>query len=156
MKKIPLTQGKFATVDDDQQEMLSKFKWHVNRGRYAVTNIGGRKNKTRIFMHHMVLGRPLDGMVVDHINGDSTDNRKDNLRICTQAENVRNQKIRKDSPFGYKGVMRNGKNGFMARIRSNGKVIYIATFRTAVEAAKAYNEAAIKYHGNFAYLNVIN
>lgn len=154
MKKILFKKpDQYAIVDDDDYEMLSKYKWHNNRGYpYTEALIDGQKKK--LGMHRMVMGvKNGDKVQVDHINHTPHDNRKSNLRICTHAENVRNRKVIK-SKTGYKGVWKHGKK-FAAEVVHNGKRMYLGCYTTPEEAAKAYNRVAKEYHGEFAYLNKI-
>ncbi len=152
--KIPITQGKFVLIDDQDYEIVSKYKWYFDLGKYASANspmVHGKRGRT-IRMHRLVMNAP-EGMEIDHINGDGLDNRKSNLRCCTHAENIHNAKMRKDNTSGYFGVKRNGKN-WCAVIHINMKKINLGTYKTKEEAAVAYNEAAYKYHGDFAKLNI--
>lgn len=98
--------------------------------------------------------------IIDHINGDGLDNRKQNLRICTKSENACNRGIDRDNTSGYKGVCYISNKTkrvkrWIAQIAINKKHICIGYFHTKEEAAIAYNEAATKYHGEFAKLNII-
>ena len=106
-------------------------------------------------MHKLILNVPK-GMQGDHINGNSLDNQRSNLRICTKDENNRNAKIRKDNKSGYKGVVWDKDNKeWKTRIWFNRKAIYLGRFNNIKEAVVTYNNAALKYHGKFAKLNFI-
>ena len=101
--------------------------------------------------------KPEKGYVIDHIDGNSLNNQKNNLRICTQSQNCSNQKIGKSNTSGYKGVSYNkGQGKYNSRIRFNKKLIHLGYFVNLKDAARAYNEAAVKYHGEFANLNKID
>lgn len=154
MKRIPLTQGKFALVDDEDFEWLSQYKWHLSHYGYAVCNeyLGGYRSRG-LRMHRLVMGAPHD-MVVDHINHDKLDNQKNNLRICKSRQNQYNMKRRKDNTSGFKGV-RWHQNKWNARIYVSGKETNLGSFDDKLEAAKAYNRAARKHYGDFALLNTI-
>ncbi len=158
MKKIKLTQGKFALVDDEDFEWLNKRKWTYDKGGYAYRKIwigGVGKKERKVYMHRLILEVPK-GKVTDHKNGNKLDNRKFNLSVCTQFENMKNCKISKNNVCGYKGVSQNKKGGnWNAEIMSDGKRYRFFGFKTTIEAAKKYNELAIKYHGKYAKLNQI-
>lgn len=158
MKTIPLTQGLVAKVDDDDYEELSKYKWYAvgHKGQEYAARCGKRNETHHIRMHRVLLHAP-NGLQVDHINGDRLDNRKSNLRLATQAENSRNRcKFPKPALSRYKGVTYHKRDKvWQASIKVSGKQIYIGSFCTEKEAAAAYNEAALRYHGPYARLNVI-
>ena len=138
MKKIKLTQGKVALVDDEDFEKESQYKWAACRQHRLVLNFYGKN------------------LCVDHINGDPLDNRKVNLRICTQAENRRNSKINKRNISGYKGVSFIKMSGkYQSRICFNYKQYELGTFERAEDAAFAYNKKAKELFGEFARLNII-
>ena len=91
MKLIPLTRGLFAQVDDEDFEFLSQWRWHANLKPYAVCGVdAGSGTRTSMYMHRLIMS-PTGKDVVDHIDGDSLNNTRSNLRICTHAENLRNR-----------------------------------------------------------------
>lgn len=96
MNTIPLTQGYEATVDDNYYDFLSKFTWHISAQGYAKTAISykikGKLCQQHIPMHHFIIGKPLGKYVVDHINRNKIDNRRDNLRVVAPMVNVRNSR----------------------------------------------------------------
>lgn len=147
---IPLTQGKVAIVDDEDYETLIQFTWSAHRSRncwYARTRIQGMQ----FGMHELVLGEKY----VDHINRNGLDNRRENLRFCTNSQNQMNKGKQSGSYYSrYKGVTRH-RSGWMVRIQVNGKRIQVGYFKVEEDAAVAYNMAALKYHGEFARLNAI-
>src|SRR5437879_4118875 len=107
MKKIPLTQGQFAIVDDADFLELSQFSWYAQKQRhgfYAVRCIRDEKGNQRTILMHREIMRTQDGFDTDHINNDKLDNRRENLRICTASQNMQNKDIRSDSTSGFKGV----------------------------------------------------
>ena len=152
-KSIPLTKGKFALVDDEDFEWLNKWKWHCNSNGYAV-----RFSKTIIrkamLMHREIKNPPI-GMFVDHIDGNKLNNVRKNLRYCNYQQNSANSKTPVNSSSGYKGVSRDSRRNesWKASITVDGKQIYICTCKTPEEAARAYDEAARKYFGEFARTN---
>jgi len=161
-KLLPLSQNKFAIVDADDYERLSKYKWCVSKTphtNYAMRRTKGKringkrvKRKT-IMMHRFIMNAPR-GLVVDHINHNGLDNRKQNLRLCTRAENSRNRR-----PFNIKGSRYKGfswdkeRKVFIACIYCNGKNYYLGRFKSEIAAAKAYDKKAKQLFGEFAYLN---
>ena len=104
-------------------------------------------------MHYWIL-YPRNGKTVDHINGVTLDNRRCNLRLASHSENMRNTKLRKNNKTGYKGVCWDIVNKrYHVTIRYNGKKIFLGRFDNIIEAAKAYDDGAKKYFGDFARLN---
>lgn len=157
MKRIKLTQGKWALVDDDNFEWLNSYKWHayeMNGLWYAGKYLS--KDKHSIGMHRFILNPPV-GMIVDHINHNGLDNRLSNIRICTRTENARNNRKRKSkSTSKYKGVSWNRQlNAWTAYIMLNKDLIALGKFSNEDDAARAYNKAALIYHKEFACLNKI-
>ena len=159
MKKIKLTQGKYALVDNEDFGRLSQYSWHYVSIGYAVRGIGGSPEKARsYYMHWDVIGKPKNGLVTDHINGKKLDNRKENLRHVTIGQNVRKQKMNKNNTSGYRGVCRhkNPPGYWKASISINGKVTSVGFFKRKEDAARAYDKAAKKHYGEFARLNFPN
>jgi len=164
MKTISLTQGQVTLVDDENYEELSQRKWlahYINRGKnencYAMRSVylgGGRKNKKYkpVKMQNEIMNPP-EGMVVDHINGNGLDNRKFNLRICTQQQNVQNSRSKGKFKGAYDSKEKNRKKRWISKIGLNGKTIHIGHFKTEKEAARAYDKKAIELFGEFANLN---
>jgi len=149
-KTIRLSNGDLVIVDDHWYPILSRYKWHLSCKGYAQRAfIPG----TSIFMHQVIAMTPKS-METDHINGNKLDNREENLRVCTCAENARSR-MRKVLPkSGFIGVhpVTNGKK-FQAHIMVNYKRKHLGSFETAEEAAMAYDKAARELHGNFAKQN---
>lgn len=163
MKLIPLTQGKFTKVDDEDFELLNEVKWHAHLrcgNFYASRSIylgGGRRNAKFRYEHmHNIIMPNKEGMIVDHINRDSLDNRKCNLRYATRSQNNANRNPSKKGSSKYLGVMfEKDRNKWSARIRKDGKGKRLGCFDSEIEAAIAYNNAALILHGDFANLNII-
>lgn len=152
--EIILTDGSKCTVDEEDYPLLSRYKWHPNgkSKTYAVTNsnVFGDKN---VLMHRLIM-HPARNQVVDHVNGNGLDNRKQNLRCCTINENMWN--VRSKNKHGYKGVFKRKNGTWSANIRHNGTRIYVGTFPSAKDAALAYDELAHRYFGEYALLNFPN
>jgi hypothetical protein len=162
MKKIKLTGGKFAIIDDEDYERINQHKWFISTNKSSATNYAVRNRKSteknkiklaQIKMHREILNY-FDYLTVDHINGNGLDNRRINLRLCTVFQNTHNLRTRKTNTSGYKGVVwyKAGKY-WQAQIKVNYKNIYLGRFLNKKEAALAYNNGAIKYFGEFANLN---
>lgn len=151
MKELNLTRGRVAFVDDDDFDRLSKFRWSVDGRGYVCRGqwIPG-ENTTRVLKLHREVMNPPKGQPVDHINGNTFDNRKANLRVCTWAENSANCK--KKGPHRFRGVTKRG-DAWMAQIKHLYKVYNLGTFKTIEQAAFAYDKRAAVLFGEFARLN---
>ncbi len=160
MKKIPLTQGKFALVDDEDYEWLMQWKWcyRPNKKRkqvyaYRRETVNGKRI---VFLMHREILKPRRGLVIDHINNNGLDNRRKNIRICSYAQNSRNSEARKTKKYSkFKGVSRKRNHlgervYWYARIHFGDTRLYLGSFKTEKEAHEAYKQAAMKYHGEFA------
>jgi hypothetical protein len=143
MKKIKLTKGKWAMVDDEDFDYLNQWKWWCDSSGYAVRDIGGRKNKKRILMHRLI-NKTVDKMYTDHINRNTLDNRKKNLRSVTNSENLLNSGLPKNNTSGHRGIDWY-KNRWVARIKINYKGLYLGRFKTLKEAVNARKTAEKLY-----------
>lgn len=164
--KIPLNKGMHTIIDKENYEKISfnkNKKWFAilkgGNNYYVTTRIKwGKKYKT-ILMHRLILDlidRPI--VHVDHINRNSLDNRKSNLRIATQTQNNSNRKKSKNMTSIYMGVYketRKNRKPWVAQISIKNVSTYIGSFNNEIEAARAYNKKAFEIHGEFAHLNEI-
>jgi len=159
MKKIPLTRGKFALVDDEDFEELSKWNWFLNIGtntNYAErkTNCKEKKNgaKTSVRMHRFIMNPPKN-MQVDHIDHNGLNNTKKNLRICTPSQNKMNTQLPSNNTSGFKGVHFHKRNKkWLAQIYVNKRRMYLGYFKSPEKAYKKYCDFAKLYYGEFANL----
>ena len=165
MKEITITQGKTALVDDEDYDYLNQMNWYCMKnkmgGYYASTPIcsTGKPPKT-LLMHRLILNA-RKGIQVDHINHSGLDNRKENLRLCTNSQNGMNRLPSKHKK--YKGVRKIERfykekvyTYYEARITKDEKEKYLGIFKTEEEAVEKYNKTAIEYFGNFAMINQIS
>lgn len=154
-REIPLTKGQVAIVDDEDYEYLSQFKWQAFYHRktyYAVRHSKG-VGKSGVQMHREIMGAAA-GVQVDHRDRNGLHNWRGNLRFCTNAQNLANRGPNKNNKSGYKGVgWDRAKKKWCARIKVNRKTIYLGRYHGIQEAARAYDEAAKEYFGEFTWMN---
>jgi hypothetical protein len=157
MKKILLRGnrgfGKFAVVDDNDFEFLNMWKWKVDRDGYAIRTTSRRFGKRYTVAMHRAILQVEDGLEIDHEDRNKLNNQRFNLRPATTSQNQMNVGLNAKNTSGYRGVRERENGYFEADIRINGKKKYIGRYKDPVLAAKAYDEFARKYHGEFAYLN---
>jgi len=151
--QIPLTQGKQALVSELDYEKASKHKWcaHFNgRGTYyAVGLVNGKMTKLHRFISG-ITNKP--DLVVDQKDGDGLNNTRENLRVCSKQENSWNRANQKNSTTSFKGVTFT-RGRYVSRINFKGKRIHLGYYATTEEASASYNNAAIKFHGEYSQLN---
>lgn len=151
MRKIPLNNGKFVVIDDDDFERVSRYKWSFNIG-YAQSNIGGKPT----FMHRLIMGADR-GILVDHRDFNGLNNQKNNLRFATHSQNTRYARPSKGRPHPHKGIVWvKPRKAWSARLNILGKTCEIAEFSSMESAAAAYNVAARIVAGDFALLNTVS
>lgn len=158
MAEITLTKGHYALVDDDDYADVSAYNWYAFEVRrrggsiarvYARRNVSAQKTQS---LHRFLLGITNPQILVDHKNRNGLDNRRENLRTCTRTQNQGNRRAALSNSSGFKGVYRLGAK-WGAQITRAKKGSKLGVFSSPELAAVAYDEAAIKYFGEFAHLN---
>lgn len=146
-------------VDDEDFQELSKHSWCItgnSRMKYAGRGTRKAGKNQKFYMHRVILRAPF-GVSVDHIDGNSLNNQRSNLRLCLHKENIRNGKLRTTNKSGYKGVsFIAARKKFAAHIKVDYKSKYLGYFHDAKDAAVAYNKAAKLMFGEFANINRLN
>lgn len=158
--QIPLSKGKLATIDEEDLEIVTGMAWHaVQAGSEFYAAHTHRISPTkceRIYMHRLIL-KPPEGMLVDHVNRDTLDNRRCNLRFATKGQNAANSKQRNRLHSRYRGVSQwRGSEEWIAIISRNNATISLGSYANEADAARAYNAAALAFLGEFAQLNEID
>lgn len=164
-EEIPLTQGMVALVDQADYEFLMQWNWHARKGdafdKYYATRAvhipaGDKKRKQTSIQMHNVIMPPPEGMEIDHINSNSLDNRRCNLRACTHLQNRWNSRPQHGSSSKYKGVsFQKATNYYKAYIIVRGIYKHLGCYPDENDAARAYNRAARVEHGEYAKLNPV-
>jgi hypothetical protein len=148
----------YCEVDDDSYELIKDKKWfgekhYYSKKYYVVSRYNHNK---RIYLHRFLLSVADSKIQVDHKDGNPLNNKLSNIRACPRGKyNAINRPKQKNNTTGYKGVFLRENGKFRAAIRVDQKLISLGQFELAKDAAKCYNDAAIKYFGDFAYLNKI-
>ena len=148
---LVIIDGYEVVIDDDISNNLMKYRWHVKSRRHGIYFAAMVKQpdgkEKAIFLHRFIMGEP-PGLMVDHIDGDHFNCQRENLRICTNAENSRNRKKPITNKTGFKGVsMCRGK--YVAKVKCMNKSYYLGAYNTPQEAADAYNTKAKELFGDF-------
>lgn len=163
MAELVLQDGGVAVIDDEDFERVRHFKWRRNKGGYVIASrwIPEKKHSRKIFLHRVIMSTPC-GYETDHRNHDKLNNQKTNLRVALKGQNQGNQKARINSSKSsrYKGVSWHKHiNKWHAQLRikvnTNIKQCHLGYFVNEIEAAKAYDKAAINYFGEFALTNAV-
>jgi len=158
VKEIPLgTSGLVALVDDCDYSLVNRYKWRVKPDLYTcyvirTVHLNGKRTSVRL--QRQILSPPPH-LVVNFINGNGLDCRRENMRLCTQAENLRYRRLFRNSTSGYKGVYEQYPGKWTAYISDDGRNRFVGTYDTPEEAANAYNRHARWSYGEFAVLNEI-
>ena len=157
--KIPLSNGGFAIIDDADYDIVKGRKWERikpfnSTTFYAFTRPTINGVRIRISMHRLIIGVTDKTLKVDHRNRDGLDNQRSNLRIATPTQSNANRAVPKNNHSGFKGVRRSSYNRWRAQIRIQGNLINLGTFGSSVQAAHAYDLAAVKHWGEFAWTNL--
>lgn len=148
-KRCIMKNGVSFLFDSEDENLIRTHTWSLTRGRVR-TLIDGKT----VYLHRMIMGCTGD-VQIDHINLDKLDNRRNNLRFASHAENQRNRRAHKDNASGYKGVCLDERTGkYFAYINCDKQRTYLGTFENKYLAAKAYDEAVVRLHGDFACLNL--
>jgi HNH endonuclease/AP2 domain len=138
-------------VDDEDYEFLNQFAWQVDKENSVAMHFNGKT----MLLHRFIINPPK-GLEIDHIDGNRLNNQKSNLRLATSSQNKINRGPRKDNKSGYKGVSwHKQQEKWTARIMTSGKYLSLGLFKDIRLAAQAYNEAAVRYYGAYAWLNTI-
>lgn len=158
MRKIKLTQNKYALIDDEDFDIVSQYNWYTfpkNNTYYAARTIRKRSGRrTTLFMHRFLLGLTDHKIEVDHVDHNGLNNQKLNLRPVTKSQNYMNQSKRKNCSSIYKGVhFCKQRSKWVAAIKYNSRKMNLGGFDSEIDAAKRYDEEARKYFGKFASLN---
>ena len=157
-RSIELTRGYKTLVDDEDYDYLNQWNWFYLKAFrssdkfYAKANFVLNSKPKQLFLHRLIMNAPRH-LDIDHINRNGLDNRKCNLRLCTTSQNCAN-KTAFNKWSEYKGIMKHRK-AWVAAITVNNNRIYLGSFKTEIEAARAYNEKAKEFYGEFALLNNI-
>ena len=152
--KIPLTRGEFALIDEQDYDLISQHRWYAVKTPHSYYAATSFKHTHKIYMHRIILNPPT-GLMVDHVNKNGLDNRRCNIRICTRSQNGINRESKHGSLSKFKGVTWNYRDGlWYATIKKNQVTHRLGAFKNEIDAAIAYDIAALELYGDFAVLNL--
>lgn len=153
--RIPLHSRKYpnlyAVIDEEDYELVSRYRWYPSDHSPAIYACSMPTKRGEIRMHRLILNAP-DGILVDHKNGNTLDNRRCNLRLATHANNAQNGKVQSNNSSGFKGVCADGA-WWRAEISVDSRRVWLGRYVSSTAAASAYDHAAREYHGEFAKTN---
>ncbi len=152
MNLLELSNKQGVYIDSDDVEKFGHLIATINPNTYYIT-VGLPNNKVE-YLHRLILNA-AKGEQVDHKDGNGCNNSKSNIRLATKQQNASNRAKNTNNTSGYKGVYKANRDRWRARITVSGKLISLGTYTNIISAAKAYNKAALKYHGEFARVNII-
>lgn len=147
MKKIKLTQGLVALVDDEDFEYLNQWKWYATGMSKKYMKA---KNNEKGLMHRFIMKLSDPNIVIDHSDHNTLNNQKNNLRIATKSQNMMNRKPQKNNTTGVPGIVMK-RNRFQVQIGINGEFKYLGCFKTLDEAIKIRKKAEKELFGEFAF-----
>ena len=153
MREIAITgTNNKAIIDDEDFELVSSHKWSFSRST-KYPRCRNKKGET-VYMHRLLMGLSHgDSRCVDHVNGNVLDNRRENLRICTRQQNACNKRNKALPKSGFRGVRKCSAHRWQALLIRGGKAIMLGSYTNILDAARAYDKAAIHYFGEFACTN---
>lgn len=147
----------FTIVDECDFESLSKMNWRMHKRGYPRLATWVNKKTKHVTLHRFILGVTDPTILVDHINGNTLDNRRSNLRTCTRKQNNQNRRADVLNQSGFRGVCFDKRaKKWKAEISSDSKRMFLGHFENPEDAAAAYNTAAKECFGDFAYLNKVS
>lgn len=162
MFEIQLTRGLSSIVDDCVPIEITSKKWYADKGNkektkfYAASYIRSEGKKVKVYLRRIIC-KAEKGQYVDHINGNTLDNRKENLRICSYSENQMNRKIVSNNSSGHRGISYEKRTGlWTARVKFKGKSKWLGRFQSKDDAISVYRESARKLFGEFAPKEIRN
>lgn len=160
--QIPMRNGGFALINEEDVALVLPYRWYARIGaansltQYAVSTFripGGKGKRGGIYMHRLIMSA-APGTRIDHANRNGLDNRRENLRFCTQSQNVTNRIYKSNKSSGFRGVQFNKNNNkYRVWVTVKGKHIHGGYYRDPAEAARVYDKMALEIFGEFAVLN---
>jgi hypothetical protein len=151
--KLVLASGHVVLLDVEDAHLLAGRSWFLKGAGY-VAGQGGRQTR-QVLLHRLIMDPPST-LQVDHRNGDKLDNRRSNLRICTNAQNIQNMHARRGTTSQFKGVSWFKRAGlWQVQIRAHPRQLHLGYFKCELCAARAYRDVALRLHGEFANVDEI-